>query len=164
MLGIDGTVTGHRIAPVRSSSAVLVSSQNQNRDWLYSQQQTVSAEGYSGQAFNTHVPHTVRAKETKGCTDCHVSRAGDNNAIMAQLLLQGTNFVNFLGRYIYVGEGHEGFEALQPRSVTNRRRYMVATCTRLRSRQLRGTHQESRRAEGSLRERGREHHLSPAPR
>ena len=31
---------------------------------------------------------------------------------MAQLLLQGTNFVNFMGRYIYVGEGHAGFEAV----------------------------------------------------
>src|SRR5262249_13025832 len=65
MLGRDGTVTGNRIAPVTSSSAVLVSSQNQNREWIYAQQQTVSAEGYAGQAFNTHVPHTVRATETK---------------------------------------------------------------------------------------------------
>ena len=31
---------------------------------------------------------------------------------MAQLLLQGTNFVNFFGRYVYVGEGHHGFEAV----------------------------------------------------
>ncbi|MEO7506470.1 MAG: hypothetical protein ABIZ95_04465, partial [Pyrinomonadaceae bacterium] len=102
MLGRDGTATGQRIAPVRSSSAVLVSSQNQNREWIYSQQQTVSAEGYSGQAFNTHVPHTVRGKETKGCTDCHVSQDNDNNAWLAQLMLQGTNFVNFMGRYVYV--------------------------------------------------------------
>src|SRR2546430_16482728 len=102
MLGRDGTVTGNRIAPVRSSSAVLVSSQNQNREWIYSQQQTVSAEGFSGQTFNTHVPHTVRATETKTCSDCHVARADDNNAWMAQLLLQGTNFVNFMGRYVYV--------------------------------------------------------------
>ena len=102
MLGRDGTVTGHRVAPVRSSSAVLVSSQNQNREWIYSQQQTASAEGYAGQAFNTHVPHTVRSRETKGCSDCHVSEDNDNNAWMAQLLLQGTNFVNFMGRYVYV--------------------------------------------------------------
>ncbi|HEX8136266.1 MAG TPA: multiheme c-type cytochrome [Pyrinomonadaceae bacterium] len=102
MLGRDGTVTSHKVAPVRSSSAVLVSSQNQNREWIYSQQQTTSAEGFSGQAFNTHVPHTVRAKETKGCSDCHVSEQNDNNAWMAQLLLQGTNFVNFMGRYVYV--------------------------------------------------------------
>jgi hypothetical protein len=102
MLGRDGTVTGNRIAPVRSSSAVLVSSQNQNREWIYSQQQTVSAEGFSGQTFNTHVPHTVRATETKGCSDCHVSKKNDNNAWMAQTLLLGTNFVNFMGRYAYV--------------------------------------------------------------
>ncbi len=102
MLGRDGTVTGNRIAPVRSSSAVLVSSQNQNREWIYSQQQTISAEGFAGQTFNTHVPHTVRAKETKQCSDCHVSEKNDNNAWLAQLLLQGTNFVNFMGRYVYV--------------------------------------------------------------
>jgi hypothetical protein len=102
MLGRDGTVTGNRVAPVRSSSAVLVSSQNQNREWIYSQQQTISAEGFSGQAFNTFVPHTVRATETKSCTDCHVSAKNDNNAWLAQLLLQGTNFVNFMGRYVYV--------------------------------------------------------------
>ncbi|HEX6190559.1 MAG TPA: hypothetical protein VFZ40_21080, partial [Pyrinomonadaceae bacterium] len=106
MLGRDGTVTGNRIAPVRSSSAVLVSSQNQNREWIYSQQQTVSAEGYSGQTFNTHVPHTVRGKETKTCSDCHVAKANDNNAWMAQVLLQGTNFVNFMGRFVYVAAEH----------------------------------------------------------
>jgi hypothetical protein len=102
MLGRDGTATGHRVAPVRSSSAVLVSSQNQNREWIYSQQQTVSAEGYAGQTFNTHVPHTVRAKETKDCADCHVSKDNNNNAWLAQTYLEGTNFVNFMGRYVYI--------------------------------------------------------------
>ncbi len=112
MLGIDGTVTGHRVAPIRSACAVLVSSQNQNRDWIYYLQQTVSAEGFSGQAFSPYVPHTVRASETKRCTDCHVSRAGDNNAWMANLLIQGTGFVNQMGRYIYVAEGGKGFDAV----------------------------------------------------
>jgi hypothetical protein len=112
MLGVDGTVTGHRIAPARSSCAVLVSSQNANREWLYYQQQTISAPGLSGQAFSTFVPHTVRAKETKQCSDCHVSAANDNNAWMAQLLLQGTNFMNFMGRYVYVATGHHGLEAV----------------------------------------------------
>jgi hypothetical protein len=114
MLGRDGTVTGHRVAPVRSSSAVLVSSRNQNREWIYHQQQTVSAEGFSGQAFNTHVPHTVRGKETQTCSDCHVSKDGDNNAWLAQTYLQGTNFVNFMGRYVYVAAG----EALEAVAVT----------------------------------------------
>jgi hypothetical protein len=111
-LGVDGTVTGHRIAPARSSCAVLVSSQNSNREWLYYTQQTISTEGFSGQAFSSYVPHTVRAKETKQCSDCHVSAANDNNAWMAQLVLQGTNFMNFMGRYVYVATGKKGFEAI----------------------------------------------------
>ncbi len=112
MLGVDGTVTGHRVAPARSSCAILVSSQNQNRDWLYYTQQTVSAEGFSGQAFSTYVPHTVRARETKNCTDCHVSATRDNNAWMSMLLLQGTNLLNYMGRYVYVAAGDKGFAAV----------------------------------------------------
>ena len=112
MLGIDGTVTGHRIAPARSSCAILVSSQNANRDWLYYMQQTVSADGFAGTAFSTFVPHTVRAKETKSCEDCHLTYRNDNNAWMAQVLLQGTNLVNFMGRYIYVANGSKGFDAV----------------------------------------------------
>ena len=112
MLGVDGTVTGHRVAPVRSSCAILVSSQNQNRDWIYYTQQTVSAEGLSGTAFSTFVPHTVRGKETKACDDCHISNRNDNNAWMSQVLLQGTNLLNFMGRYIYVADGAKGFDAV----------------------------------------------------
>jgi hypothetical protein len=112
MLGIDGTVTGNKISPVRSACAVVVSSQNQNRDWIYSSQQTVSAEGFSGQAFSPFVPHTVRGKETKQCSDCHVSSQKDNNAWIAQLMLQGTNFLNYMGQYIYVANGAEGFSAV----------------------------------------------------
>jgi hypothetical protein len=111
-LGRDGTVTGSRIAPVRSACAILVSSQTQSRSWLYYMQQTVSAEGFSGQAFSTFVPHTVRAKETKQCTDCHVSAAGDNNAWMANVLLQGTNFMNFMGHNVWVAGGNAGFEGV----------------------------------------------------
>jgi hypothetical protein len=114
MIGRDGSVTGRRVAPVRSACAVLVSSQNANREWIYFQQQTVSAEGYSGQSFSPCAPHTVRAKETRGCTDCHVSKENDNNAIMAQLLMQGTNFYNFIGRYVFVAEGKKGYEAVVP--------------------------------------------------
>jgi hypothetical protein len=91
---------------------VVVSSQNANRDWLYYEQQTISSGGYSGFGFSTYYPHTVRSTETKVCTDCHVSKAGDNNAWMAQLLMQGTNLVNILGRYVYVAEGAKGLEAV----------------------------------------------------
>ena len=112
MLGVDSTVLNHRIAPTRSSCAVIVSSQNANRDWLYNTQQTVSTEGYSGFSFSPYYPHTVRARETKQCADCHVSKNNDNNAWMAQLLMQGTGLVNFMGRYIYVAEGSNGFSAV----------------------------------------------------
>lgn len=112
MLGVDGTVTKNRVAPTRSTCAVVVSSQNANRDWLYYTQQTISAEGFSGFAFSPYYPHTVRSRETKTCTDCHVSAAGDNNAWMAQLLMQGTNLVNFMGRYVYVAEEGKGFDAV----------------------------------------------------
>lgn len=111
-LAKDGRVTGSRIAPARSACAVLVSSQNQNREWIYSQQQTVSSGGFAGTAFSTYVPHTVRKTETKGCEDCHVSAAGDNNAWLAELLMQGSGLMNFIGRYAYVGEGEHGFEAV----------------------------------------------------
>jgi hypothetical protein len=113
MLGIDGTVKKNRMAVIRSSSAVVVSSQNANREWVYSQQQTFSAEGYSGQAFNPHFPHTTSSVgTTKNCTDCHLSTSNDNNAWMTQLLGFGTGTVNFFGRYAYIGEGHEGLHAV----------------------------------------------------
>jgi len=133
MLGIDGTVKKNRMAVIRSSSAVVVSSQNANREWVYSQQQTVSAEGYSGQAFNPHFPHTTSgAGTTKNCTDCHLSKANDNNAWMAQLLGFGTGTVNFFGRYAYIGCGRDGFNAVvwteadEPQAVIGSHLHQIA--------------------------------------
>jgi len=103
-LGRHGPVKGSRITPVRSSSALVLSSTNINRERIYIQQPPVAASGFSSQAFAPHYPHTERTTETKRCSDCHVSAANDNNAIMAQLLLQGTNFVNFVGFNAWVGE------------------------------------------------------------
>ncbi len=107
MLGLDGTVKKNRMAVIRSSSAVVVGSQNQNREWVYSQAQTVSGEGYSGQAFNPHFAHTTSGVgTTKSCTDCHLSKANDNNAWITSLLGFGTGSVNFFGRYAWsAGEG-----------------------------------------------------------
>ncbi len=112
MLGKQGPVKGGKTAPVRSSSAVMISSQNALREWIYAQQPPVSAAGLSAQAFNPHFPHTVRTKETRRCTECHLSAADDNNAWLAQVFLQGTNFVNFMGRRSYVAEGDHGLEAV----------------------------------------------------
>ena len=146
MLARDGNVTGNRIGPARSSCAIHVGSYNANRESIYVQQQTISGEGLSGIAFSTNVPHTVRAgppvrhtpnqpgsrengrapnpgatirgtPKPRSCTDCHVSKNDDNNAIMAQLLMQGTNFVNFIGRYCWVAAGEHGLAAV---AVTER--------------------------------------------
>ncbi|MSP87723.1 MAG: hypothetical protein EXQ92_02755 [Alphaproteobacteria bacterium] len=105
-LGRHATVKGNIIAPVRSSSALILSSTNINRERIYIQQPPIAASGFSSQAFAPHYPHTERKTETKTCTDCHLSQAGDNNAIMAQLLLHGTNFVNFVGFNAWVGGGN----------------------------------------------------------
>ncbi len=127
MLARDGNVTGNRVGPARSSCAIHVTSYNSKRESIYSQQQTISGDGMSGIAFSTNVPHTVRGgpgwsnevdpnhsgvHETKSCTDCHLSGDEDNNAIMAQLLMQGTGFTNFIGKYCYVAAGEHGFEAV----------------------------------------------------
>lgn len=111
-LGVHQTTKGNTIAPVRSSSALILSSTNINREKIYIQQPPVAASGYSSQAFAPHFPHTVRKTETKTCTDCHLSNDKDNNAIMAQLLLQGTNFVNFIGYNAWIG-GAGGLEAVR---------------------------------------------------
>ena len=111
-LCIDGTVKHNKVAPARSMCAVIVSSQNAQREWIYSQQQTVSAEGFSGQAFAPHYPHSVRGKETKQCVDCHVATSGDNNARLAQVYMLGTNQTNFMFRYVYTANGDSGFNAV----------------------------------------------------
>ena len=111
-LGRHQTTKGNQIAPVRSTSALVLSSTNINRERIYIQQPPISAIGFSSQAFAPHFPHTVRTTETKTCTDCHLSDKDDNNAIMAQLLLLGTNYVNFVGFNAWTGlEG--GIEAVR---------------------------------------------------
>ena len=111
-LGRHQTTKGNEIAPVRSTSALILSSTNLNRERIYVQQPPISGIGFSSQAFAPHFPHTVRTAETKKCTDCHLSAADDNNAIMAQLLLLGTGSVNFVGLNAWTGlQG--GFEAVR---------------------------------------------------
>ncbi|RVQ66602.1 hypothetical protein EKN06_10130 [Croceicoccus ponticola] len=111
-LGRHMTTKGNQIAPVRSSSGLVLSSTNINRERIYIQQPPISGIGFSSQAFAPHFPHTVRTTETKTCVDCHLSADDDNNAIMAQLLLLGTNYVNFVGLHAWAGLAG-GFEAVR---------------------------------------------------
>jgi hypothetical protein len=107
LIGKRETAKGGKFAPVRSTSALVLSSTNANREKIYIQQPPVAASGFSSQAFNPHFPHTARKTETKTCNDCHLSQANDNNAIMAQLLMYGTKFVDFIGHYAWLGgESH----------------------------------------------------------
>ncbi|MGQ0587805.1 MAG: LVIVD repeat-containing protein, partial [Gammaproteobacteria bacterium] len=103
MLGKHGEAKGNRVAPVRSTSALVLSSTNSSRERIYIQQPPVAASGFSSQAFAPHYPHTERKTETKTCTDCHLSAANDNNAWLASLLGQGTDFVDFVGFNAWVG-------------------------------------------------------------
>ncbi len=112
-LGLHGPAKGNKIVPVRSSSALVLSSTDINRQKIYIQQPPTAASGHSSQAFAPHFPHTVRKTETKDCEDCHVSSKNDNNAIMAQLLLQGTNFMSLMGHYAWVATGEHGLEGVQ---------------------------------------------------
>jgi len=103
MLGWRGPSEGGKMAPVRSSSALVLSSTNANRERIYVQQPPIAASGYSSQAMNAHYPHTERKTETKTCSDCHLAKENDNNAIMAQTLGFGTQFMNFAGLNAWVG-------------------------------------------------------------
>jgi hypothetical protein len=112
ILGLHSPSKGYKIAPLRSTSALVLSSRNINRERIYIQQPPLSSSGYSSQAFNPHFPHTVRKTETKMCTDCHISAQNDNNGWLQSVLGQGTNFVTFIGRFAWVAEGNRGIEAV----------------------------------------------------
>ena len=103
MLGRRGAINGDRVAPLRSSSALLLSSTNSNRERIYVQQPPVAASGFSSQAINPHFAHTVRTKETKTCSDCHLAETKDNNAVVAQTLGLGTDYIDFIGFNAFVG-------------------------------------------------------------
>jgi hypothetical protein len=68
-------------------------------------------------------PMPAGTSETKLCSDCHLAKENDNNAIVAQLLMHGTNFTNFMGRYCWIAAGEHGLfapvvtEADEPQAV-----------------------------------------------
>ena len=63
--------------------------QRQPRAALHASRRRSRPRASAARRSTPHFAHTVRAKETRECTDCHVSAAGDNNAWMAQVLTLG---------------------------------------------------------------------------
>lgn len=154
MLGKHGEAKGNRIAPVRSSSALVLSSTNSNRERIYIQQPPVAASGHSSQAFAPHYPHTERKTETKTCEDCHLSQSRDNNAWMASLLGQGTGFVNFVGFNAWVGmqgslAGVQVTEWDEPQAVIGSYLHRYAYPERYQRHEARGRALETAHAHGT---------------
>ena len=133
MLARDGDVTGNRIGPARSSCAIHVGSYNDNRESIYVQQQTISAEGLSGIAFSTNVPHTVARRGTakpRMCTDCHVSKQERQQRHHGPAPDAGHQ-LRQLHRPLLLGGGgrpRPGGRRGRP-SATSRRRSSAARCT-----------------------------------
>ncbi len=149
MLAHDGDVTGNRIGPARSSlrrACRLVQQQSRldlraaaNHLGRWAERHRVQHERA---AHGSRRPHPVGpyqdkflpgTTETKMCTDCHVSKNHDNNAIMAQLLMQGTNYVNFIGRYCWVAAGDRGLAAVEVTERDEPQAVIGSVCTRWRS-------------------------------
>ena len=112
MLGVDGTVTGHRVAPARSSCAILVSSQNaESRLALLH-----AADGFGRRLQRAGLQH-LRAAHRARARNQELHRLPRLGAARQQRLdghapAPGHQPVNFMGRYVYVADGNKGFEAV----------------------------------------------------
>jgi hypothetical protein len=130
-LGIGTTNHGNKVTPFRPASSVIVSAYDRNRNNVVHQQPLISSPGFSNEAVTPHPPHTVRTKETRQCTDCHLSQSNDNNAKLSMLLGFGANSLNFMGTYAFVAEQGKGVTAVQvaegiePQPVIGSRFYAV---------------------------------------
>ena len=113
MMGIAGLRQGNKFSQARPANPVFVTVQDRGRNTAVHEQPTVSSPGYSGFAYTPNPPHTIRARETRDCEDCHVSKANDNNAWLAGVLGFGNNGANFVGDYVYIAEGARGVRAVR---------------------------------------------------
>ncbi len=111
--GIGTYDQGQTVWPFRPASAVIVSAKDGDRNNIVHQQPLVSTPGFSNDAMTPHPPHTVRATETKHCTDCHVSQDNTNNARIASSLGFGVNALNFLGEFAFIAENGHSITAVK---------------------------------------------------
>ena len=125
------TSTGNRIVPARSTCAVHVGSHNGNRESIYSSSRRSRPRASAGTSFSTNVPHTVRGEARPSSAPTATCRkANDNNALMAQLLMQGTNYLQ-LHRPLRLG-GARASTGSRRSSVTERdepQAVIGSTCT-----------------------------------
>ena len=132
MLGRDGTVTGNRIvAGALGLRGARQLAEPEPRVDLLAAADGLGRGASAGTAFSTYVPHTVRGQGDQAAAPTATSRkADDNNAWMAQLLMQGTNYMNFIGRYAWVADGRHGLRGgRRHRARRAARRSSAATCT-----------------------------------
>jgi hypothetical protein len=111
--GIGTYNQGKTVWPFRPASSVIVSVKDGDRNNVVHQQALVSTPGFSNEAMTPHPPHTVRAAETKQCTDCHVSEDNSSNARVASALGFGVNALNFLGEFAYVADNGHAITAVK---------------------------------------------------
>jgi hypothetical protein len=103
-LGINGIYNGRKFNPLSPRNPVVATVLDGNNNSATHQQSSVGSEGWTSYNMAPNVPHTVRARETQDCTTCHLSKAKDNNAWLAQVFGEGTNGYSYMGDYAWVGE------------------------------------------------------------
>ena len=104
LLGRHGRSKGGKIAPVRSSSALVLSSTNANRERIYIQQPPIAASGFSSRRSprTTRTPSArprPRPAPTATCRERTTTTRSWRSCCCT-----GTNFVNFVGFNAWVGD------------------------------------------------------------
>jgi len=102
-----------KVWPLRPASSTIVSVLDGDRNNVVHEQPLVSTPGYANDAMTPHPPHTVRTRETKTCTDCHMSADNNNNARVASMLGFGTNALNYMGSFVYTAVNGKGITAVE---------------------------------------------------
>jgi hypothetical protein len=81
----------------RSSSALILSSTNANREKFTSSNRSIAASKEPSQAFVPHYPHTERTTETKPSRIAMSAKPNTTTRSWRSYYFRATNFVNFVG-------------------------------------------------------------------
>jgi outer membrane protein OmpA-like peptidoglycan-associated protein len=111
--GISTYNQGSKVWPLRPASSTIVSVLDGDRNNVVHEQPLVSTPGFANSAMTPYPPHTVRTRETKTCTDCHLSTDNNNNARIGSMLGFGVNALNYQGSFAYTAVNGKGITAVQ---------------------------------------------------